>query len=59
MITRLRRLCYRVNIKPRAFEITEISFGNFLGLPTTIQDRIEAMLSEKEKSGPLLFKTNR
>ena len=32
---------YRVNIKPRTFEITEISFGNFLGLPTTIQNRNE------------------
>ena len=61
LITRSRGLLYRVNIKPRTFkfEITEIDFGNFLGLPTTIQDRTEAMLSEKEESGAMLFKTNR
>ena len=59
MRKRSRCLLYRGNIKPRTFDIAEINFGNFLGLPTTIQVTTEVMQSEKEKSGAMLFKTKR
>ncbi len=59
MRERSRGLLYRGNIKPQTFEIAEIKFGNFLGQPRTIQNRTEVMQSEKEKSGAMLFKTNR
>ncbi len=43
-------------IKPRTFEIDEIKFANFLGRFTLIQNRPEAMLSEKEKYEAMLYK---
>ena len=57
MSTKSRGLLFRLNIKPQTFEIAEINFGNSIGLSTPIQNRPEAMLSEKEKGDEMLFKT--
>jgi hypothetical protein len=59
-ITRSQKRLYRVNIDLLTFEVTKISFGNFLGLPKleTILNRTmlsEAMLPDKEKGEAVLF----